>query len=182
MVISQPLGLESYVAGHSPDFVSVHADPFSWVVAIYNKISRRTVAGYFKNPEESEEFRAMQLPVSDDKDLNGLEVKLLCVTPRQKSDASVTAQTVEQQWSNEKYLKAVFEGAGIPSQRIKISYARGSKLIHINMSTGKLQVRNVFEDSKPLEDDGGPHEPASMYPADPPEPNEERFWRARQRK
>lgn len=153
MATSQLLGLESYVAGPPPEFVSVRAEPLSWVVAIYNRISKRTVAGYFKNPEESEEFAAMQLPISEDRDLSGLEIRLLCVTQHQKDDISVTEQTAEQLWSNERYLKAVFEDARIPSQRVKTRYARGSKLVQVNMSTGKLLVRNVLENGKPSEDD-----------------------------
>lgn len=172
MVIPQNLGLESYVTGPQPESVSIHANPISWVVVVYNRISKRTVAGYFEDPKESEQFRAMQLPVSDADDLNGLEVRLLCVAPYKDS---VTEQTLGQQWSNERYLNAVFEGLGIQSQSVNVRYARGSKLVLVNMSTGKLRVRNLFGSRKQLEDDWHPPEPGDMYPADPPEVNE-RLW------
>lgn len=179
MVISQTLGLESYVEGHSPSSVSIHADPISWVVVAYNRISRRTVAGYFENPEESEQFRAMQLPVSEDDDLNGLEVRLLCMTPDKDS---VTEETLLRQMSNERYLMAIFEGCGIPSQRVNLRYARGSKLVLINMSTGGLHVRNVLGDDRQLPEPANmpladPAEPTYNESHDPPEPNEKRFWR-----
>ncbi len=192
MAASQLLGLESYVTGPQPKSVSIHAEPLSWVVSVHNKQAKTTVAGYFGSPLESKWFEAMQLPISSGEDLSGLEVRLICVTPCQKNDTSVTEQTFEWRWSNEKYLMAHFEGVGIQSQRIKMRYARGSKLVDINMLRGTLRVRNLLVDRKQLEDVWRPPEPdenESHYPAepaniidkrllDPPEPNEERFWRA----
>ncbi len=171
MAASQLLGLESYVAGHSPSFVSIHADPISWVVVVYNRISKRTVAGYFGNPLESKGFEAMQLPISDDGDLSGLEVRLLCVLPQLEGNVTTSEQIGGEMVLNQQHIVALYEGLGVPTKNITVSYARGSKLISVNMAKGTLSMRNwPGEGWRPPE----PDENASY---DPPEPNEEMFWR-----
>lgn len=177
MAASQLLGLESYVTGPQPESVSIHAEPLSWVVSVHNRLLGMTVVGYFGNPRESKWFEAMQLPISSGEDLSGLEVRLICVAPRQKNDTSAIEQTFKWQLSNEKYLMAHFEGVGIQSQRIKMRYARGSKLVNINMLRGTLQVRNLLENEGQLEDVWRPPEPDENESYYPPEPNEEMFWR-----
>ena len=187
MAASQLLGLESYVSGPQPESVSIHAEPLSWVVSVHNRLEGKTVAGYFGNAWEMKGLYAMPLPIGDDDygDLKGLEVRLLCVNPQKKGSDITSEQTWFEMEVNQQGIIAFYQDLGVPTKSIKVRYARGSKLVSVNMAKGTLRMRNWQGDEwHPPE----PNENESYDPTDtpkvhaPPEPNEERFWRLREQR
>lgn len=167
----QSLGLESYITGPPPRFVSVRAEPLSWVVSVHNRRVKATVAGYFGNPRESGGFEVMPLPISDDGDLSGLEVRVLCVLPEKDGNVTALEQTGGETTLNYQHIVTVYEVLGVPTKKVGFRYARGSKLISVNMAKGTLTRGNLTGEV------WRPPEPNETESYDPPEPNDPRFWK-----